>query len=181
MTNNGLYVTGGSNDPDPPDENNGKWFWPLALTLTAADLWLMSQADEWSGKTPQEFDDYSKQTEFEILSRPEVEFGQGIEIAPVTSLLRILALVRIQILEQILRLPVSQIQNQSPTQIQIRTLVLILIQIPVLILVVPLVEILVGSLLLITLYLPWEISRSSSLSVFPSISLISLRCLMLIR
>lgn len=85
MTNNGLYVTGGSNDPDPPDENNGKWFWPLALTLTAADLWLMSQADEWSGKTPQEFDDYSKQTEFEILSRPEVEFGQGIEIAPVTS------------------------------------------------------------------------------------------------
>jgi len=86
MTNNGLKVIeGGGSDPEPPDENNGKWFWPLALTLTAGELYLLSQADEWSGKTPQEFDDYSTKTEYEIVSRPEVEFGYSIEIAPASG------------------------------------------------------------------------------------------------
>ena len=81
-TDNGLkIIQGGSGN----NNNDGKWFWPLALTLTAAELYAMSQADEWSGRTPQEFDDYTTQTEFEILSQPEVEFGQGIEIKPVTS------------------------------------------------------------------------------------------------
>lgn len=80
-----IYVTGGSNDPDPPDENNGKWFWPIALPLTAATLLAMSQADEWSGETPQEFDQYTQNTEFEILNRPEFDGYQAIEIAPVTN------------------------------------------------------------------------------------------------
>lgn len=84
-TDKGLHVIGGSNDPDPPDQNNGRWFWPLALGLTAAELYAFSQADEWSGKTPQEFDDYSTKTEYEIVSRPEVEFGQSIEISPITK------------------------------------------------------------------------------------------------
>ena len=80
-----IYVTGGSNDPDPPDENNGKWFWPIALPLTGALLYSMSQADEWSGETPQEFDQYIQNTEFEILDRPEFDGYQAIEIAPVTN------------------------------------------------------------------------------------------------
>ena len=69
----------------PPDENNGKWFWPIALPLTAASLYAMSQADEWSGETPQEFDQYTKNTEFEILDRPEFGEYQSIVIQPVTS------------------------------------------------------------------------------------------------
>ena len=67
------------------NNNDGKWFWPLALTLTAAELYAMSQADEWSGQTPQEFDDYTTKTEFEILAQPEIEFGHQIEIAPITQ------------------------------------------------------------------------------------------------
>lgn len=86
MTNNGLKVIeGGGSDPEPPDENNGKWFWPLVLPLTAGVLYAMSQADQWSGKTPQEFDDYSTKTEYEILAQPEVEFGTGLEIKPASG------------------------------------------------------------------------------------------------
>lgn len=81
---NGLYVKY-NNDPEPPDDNNGKWFWRLALPLTAALLLAMSQADEWSGETPKEFDDYSTNTEFEILDRPEFDGYKGIELAPITN------------------------------------------------------------------------------------------------
>lgn len=82
-----LKVIQGSGDSDPDSEppNDGKWFWPLALGTSVAVLGAMSQADEWSGETPQEFDDYSTNTEYEILSRPEFDSWQGIEIAPVTQ------------------------------------------------------------------------------------------------
>lgn len=82
-----LKVIEGGNDPDPDSQppNDGKWFWPLALGLTVGVLGSMSQADEWSGQTPQEFNDYSTKTEFEILNRPEFDGWQGLEIAPATN------------------------------------------------------------------------------------------------
>ena len=87
-TDRGLYVVEGSGGGSPPegddDNNNGKWYWPVVLA-GAAGVAALTQQDQWTGETPQEFDDYRTQTEFEILSRPEVEFGQGLELAPVTS------------------------------------------------------------------------------------------------
>lgn len=82
-----LKVIEGGNDPDPDSQppNDGKWFWPLALGLSVGVLGAMSQADEWSGQTPQEFNDYSTKTEFEILNRPEFDGWQGLEIAPATN------------------------------------------------------------------------------------------------
>lgn len=84
---NRLKVIEGGNDPDPDSQppNDGKWFWPIMLPLTAATLYTMSQADEWSGQTPQEFDDYSTNTEYEILGSPEIDGYQGIELSPITS------------------------------------------------------------------------------------------------
>lgn len=81
---NGLYVKY-NNDPDPPDDNNGHWFWKLMLPVTAASLLAMSQADEWTGETPQEFSEYTTSQEFEILDAPEINGYQGIEISPLTS------------------------------------------------------------------------------------------------
>lgn len=77
---NGLYVKY-NNDPDPPDDNNGHWFWKLMLPVTAASLLAMSQADEWRGETPPEFSDYTTSEEFEILDAPEINGYQGVEIA----------------------------------------------------------------------------------------------------
>lgn len=81
-TDRGLKVYGGGSGNN---NNDGKWFWPLALTLTAAELYAMSQADQWAAQTPAEFDDYTEVEELEIVSRPEVDFAQGVELAPVTS------------------------------------------------------------------------------------------------
>lgn len=81
-TDRGLKVYGGGSGNN---NNDGKWFWKVIIPTTAVTLYAMSQADQWSGETPTEFDDYSSVEEFEIVSRPEVEFGQGLEIAPATN------------------------------------------------------------------------------------------------
>ena len=81
-TDRGLKVYGGGSGNN---NNDGKWFWKLMIPVVAADLLAMSQADEWSGETPKEFDDYTEVEELEIVSRPEVDFAQGVELAPVTS------------------------------------------------------------------------------------------------
>lgn len=81
-TDRGLKVYGGGSGNN---NNDGKWFWKLMLPVVAADLFAMSQADEWAGETPKEFDDYTEVEELEIVSRPEVDFAQGVELAPVTS------------------------------------------------------------------------------------------------
>lgn len=81
---NGLYVKY-NNDPEPPDDNNGNWFWRLALPLTILELIAMSQVDEWTGETPEEFPTGDTVTEFEILDRPEIDGYQGIEVSPVTD------------------------------------------------------------------------------------------------
>ena len=80
-TDRGLKVYGGGSGNN---NNDGKWFWPVVL-VAGADLLAMSQADQWAGETPKEFDDYTTKEELEIVSRPEVEFAQGVELAPVTS------------------------------------------------------------------------------------------------
>lgn len=82
-----LTVIEGGNDPDPDSDppNDGKWFWPLALTATTAELFAMSQADQWSGVTPPEFSEYSNSADYEIVSRPEIDGYQGLEIKPVTN------------------------------------------------------------------------------------------------
>lgn len=80
-TDRGLKVYGGGSGNN---NNDGKWFWPVVL-VAGADLLAMSQADAWAGETPQEFDDYTTVEELEIVSRPEVDFAQGVELAPVTS------------------------------------------------------------------------------------------------
>lgn len=83
-TNNGLYIvgTGGGGDNNP---NDGKWFWPLAFTLILADLYAMSQVDEWSGETPAEFDQYVTKEELTVSPGQELEFGQSIEVSPATD------------------------------------------------------------------------------------------------
>lgn len=83
-TNNGLYIvgTGGGGNNNP---NDGKWFWPLAFGLTVAELYAMSQAEQWAAETPAEFDQYETKEEFTVSPGTEVEFGQSIEIAPVTN------------------------------------------------------------------------------------------------
>lgn len=91
-TNRGLYIvpgSGGSSTPPEGDDNgnnNGKWYWPVVLAGAAgAGVVTLTQEQQWTGETPQEFDDYTTKTEFEILSRPKVEFGTGIELQPVTD------------------------------------------------------------------------------------------------
>ena len=80
-TNNGLYIvgTGGSGNNNP---NDGKWFWPLAFGLTAAELYAMSQAEQWAGETPSEFSDYEVQEDYSVSPGQEVEFGQSVELTP---------------------------------------------------------------------------------------------------
>ena len=80
-TNNGLYIvgTGGGGNNNP---NDGKWFWPLAFGLTAAELYAMSQADQWAGETPSEFSDYEVKEDYSVSPGQEVEFGQSVELTP---------------------------------------------------------------------------------------------------
>lgn len=81
----GLYIaSGGSQNPDDGAEGNDGWKFLLPLTLvTGATLYAMSQAEQWSGQTPQEFDDYNIQQELTITPAPEFDGYQAIEIAPV--------------------------------------------------------------------------------------------------
>ena len=83
-TDKGLYVIGGGNNSDPGAES-GKWYWPLALAANIAALLSLSQADQWSGVTPSDFSEYLPAIEYTIISRPEVDFGAGLEIFPVIS------------------------------------------------------------------------------------------------
>lgn len=95
-TNRGLYVvegSGGSSTPpedDPGDDgndNNGKWYWPLVLGAAAfgagAGIGALTQQDQWTGETPQEFDDYTPTTNYEVLPAPDVEFGSSVILNPV--------------------------------------------------------------------------------------------------
>lgn len=97
-TSRGLYVvvgSGGSSTPpegdsgDEGDDNNGKWYWPLVLGAAAfgagAGIGALTQQDQWTGDTPEDFNDYTTGTEYEIVGSPEVEFGTGIELAPVVD------------------------------------------------------------------------------------------------
>lgn len=85
--NRGLYIaSGGSQNPDDGAEGNDGWKFllPLAL-LTGADLWAMTQADQWTGSTPPEFGDYSTQEELTVTPAPEFDGYPAIEIAPVPN------------------------------------------------------------------------------------------------
>lgn len=92
-TDRGLYVVEGSGGGSPPEgddnNNNGKWYWPVVLAGAAgagiAGVAALTQQDQWTGETPQEFDEYSTKTEYEIVSQPDVEFGTGIELQPVVD------------------------------------------------------------------------------------------------
>ena len=92
-TDRGLYVvkgSGGSSTPpegdsgDEGDDNNGKWYWPLVLGTAAfgagSGIGALTQQDQWTGDTPEDFNDYTTGTEYEIVGSPEVEFGTGIEL-----------------------------------------------------------------------------------------------------
>ena len=86
--NRGLYIASGGNQGAPDDgaEGNDGWKFLLPLAfLAGADLWAMSQADQWTGSTPPEFGDYTTEEELTITPAPEVDGYQAIEIAPVTN------------------------------------------------------------------------------------------------
>ena len=91
-TSRGLYVvegSGGSSTPPEGDDgdNNGKWYWPLVLGAGAAGagagIGALTQQEQWTGETPQEFDDYTPITNYEVLPAPDVEFGSSIILNPV--------------------------------------------------------------------------------------------------
>ena len=87
-TDRGLYVVEGSGGGSPPEgddnNNNGKWYWPVVLAGAAgagvAGVAALTQQDQWTGDTPEDFNDYTTGTEYEIVGSPEVEFGTGIEL-----------------------------------------------------------------------------------------------------
>lgn len=87
-TDRGLYVVEGSGGGSPPEgddnNNNGKWYWPVVLAGAAGDgiagVAALTQQDQWTGDTPEDFNDYTTGTEYEIVGSPEVEFGTGIEL-----------------------------------------------------------------------------------------------------
>lgn len=82
--NRGLYIaSGGSQNPDDGGEGNDGWKFLLPLAfLAGVDLWAMSQADQWTGSTPPEFEDYSTKEELTVSPAPEFDGYQAIEIAP---------------------------------------------------------------------------------------------------
>ena len=85
----GLYVLqggGSGQDPDDGAEGNNNWKWMLPLSLvTLLDLYAMSQADQWTGKTPTEFDEYTTSEEFDVTPQPDIDGYPAIEITPVVD------------------------------------------------------------------------------------------------
>lgn len=79
FANGGLRVVGGGAGNNNTD---GKWFWPLAFGLTLAELIAMSQAEQWTAETPQEFDDYTTEEELTVTPAPEIDGYPQIEVAP---------------------------------------------------------------------------------------------------
>ena len=79
-TNRGLQVYP-AGDGDGNDED-GKWYWPLVL---APGIDSLTQTDQWSGTTPEDFDAYTVKQDYKIVTTPDVEigFGIGIELDPV--------------------------------------------------------------------------------------------------
>ena len=86
--NRGLYIASGGNQGAPDDgaQGNDGWKFLLPLTLVSgATLYAMSQADQWSGQTPQEFNDYTTKEELNISSAPEFDGYQAIEVTPAAN------------------------------------------------------------------------------------------------
>ena len=85
----GFYVLqggGSGQDPDDGAEGNNNWKWMLPLSLvTLLDLYAMSQADQWTGKTPAEFDEYTTSEEFDVTTQPDIDGYPAIEITPVVD------------------------------------------------------------------------------------------------
>lgn len=79
--NRGLYVVPGSGTGGNEGQD-GSWFWPLALTLSIAELLAMIQAEQWISQTPPEFDDYTTEEELEVTPAPEFEGYPSIEVSP---------------------------------------------------------------------------------------------------
>lgn len=79
--NRGLYVVPGSGTGGNEGQD-GSWFWPLALTLSIAELLAMLQAEQWISQTPPEFDDYTTEEELEVTPAPEFEGYPSIEVSP---------------------------------------------------------------------------------------------------
>lgn len=79
-TNRGLYVDP-VGDGDGNDED-GKWYWPLVL---APGVDSLTQTDQWTGTTPEDFDGYTVKQDYKIVTTPDIEigFGIGIELDPV--------------------------------------------------------------------------------------------------
>ena len=82
----GLYICGGGGpgmDPDDGAEGNDQWKWLLPLSLVALlDLLAMSQADQWTAITPEEFDDYSTTKEYDVTPQPDIDGYPAIEVTP---------------------------------------------------------------------------------------------------
>ena len=78
-TNRGLYVDP-VGDGDGNDED-GKWYWPLVL---APGIESLTQTDQWTGTTADEFDDYETEEEYDVVGTPVVPFGSGVQLKPVT-------------------------------------------------------------------------------------------------
>lgn len=65
--------------------NNWKWYAPLALAGSLATIATLTQEDEWAGESPEEFPETSTVTEFDIISTPEIDGYQGLEVSPSTG------------------------------------------------------------------------------------------------
>lgn len=76
-----------SGDPDDSGDDNKKTdvYLPIALAGSIVEIAERTQADQWTGETPQEFQEYSPSTEYEILNQPQIDGFPGIEISPVVQ------------------------------------------------------------------------------------------------
>lgn len=78
-----IPASGGDNKPDDSNDNRGKVWFPIALAGSIVEIAERTQEQQWTGETPQEFNDYTTGTELEILDTPQVDGFEGIEITPV--------------------------------------------------------------------------------------------------
>lgn len=73
---------GSGDSDDSGDDKKGDVWFPLALGSSIDEIADRTQTEQWTGKTPSEFSEYTPGTDLEILDSPQIDGFPGIELAP---------------------------------------------------------------------------------------------------